>query len=116
MSCRPWAATAFTPGTPASGAITTPLGFTIRIVPEFCVIRKFPSGRNATAQAPLSPVATVSTLNRGDGFAGGAASVWPGKAGCGLRTCAMPTQQTEVRKVTQQACFATLEGDGTQRS
>src|SRR5688572_23586278 len=58
------------------------------MVPPFCVMRKLPSGRKATAHAPVSPVAIVSTLNGGDGLAGAGASVWPGKAGVGSGDCA----------------------------
>src|SRR5678816_2588371 len=82
-SCRPCAATDFTPGTPASGADTTPSGLTIRIVPAFCVTRILPSGRNAIAHAPVSPPAIVCVANGGDGFAGRGASVWPANAGLG---------------------------------
>src|SRR5678816_1809848 len=87
-SCRPCAATDFTPGTPASGADTTPSGLTIRMVPAFCVTSRLPSGRNAIAHAPVSPVAIVCVLNGDDALAGRGASVCPGKAGLGSGDCA----------------------------
>src|SRR5512134_2017401 len=71
MSCSPCAATDFTGGTPSSGADTMPPGLTMRIVPLFWETRMLPSGRKATAQAPVSPPASVSTVNPVDRVAGG---------------------------------------------
>jgi hypothetical protein len=65
-----------------------PFGCTTRIVPPFCVIRKLPSGRNATAHAPVSPVADRLDVEGRRRAAGGGASVWPGKAGVGSGDCA----------------------------
>ena len=57
------------------------VGWMIRIAPTLSLTSKFPSGRNATHHGLLSRLVIVSIVKGGDGFAGGGALVWPGKAG-----------------------------------
>src|SRR6266404_6649687 len=98
-SCSPWAATALTGGTPARGAEMDPSGRTMRMLPEFSVTRKLPSGRKEIDHAPLKPVAMVCTLTGGEALAGGGASVWPANAGFGFWTWAYALMASVARQI-----------------
>jgi hypothetical protein len=57
----------------------------MRMRPMLSVTRKFPSGSSATDQGLVSRLVMLSIFGIGEGLDGFGASVWPAKAGFGLR-------------------------------